>query len=117
MAEGQKEIMTGKINAMAGEDCKKFNDTYNVLIKLQHKAKKMHQMTNTHVPVETMMNVLYNAADDETVEYFDAKNLTAPGCELTLVDLQALLGKPTGCLQQGGATSSSERPSRPKLST
>ena len=28
MAEGQREVMLGKINAMAGEDCKKFNDTY-----------------------------------------------------------------------------------------
>ena len=27
MAEGQSEIMLGKINAMAGEECKKFGDT------------------------------------------------------------------------------------------
>ena len=35
----------------------------------------MHQITNTNPPVETLRNVLYNAADDDTIEYFDTNTI------------------------------------------
>ena len=70
VAEGQREILIGRINAMASEECKKFKDMYEFLIRLQAKSKEMFQMTNENPPIETLRNVLYSAADDDTIRVF-----------------------------------------------